>query len=96
MHRRLGRVEGEAERNAAVLQRIEKTLGRLETETLARIEVALVEQGKTIGTALTRFTEADSRRGAEIHRHQETLFNHEGRIGHLENALEKAGANGAG
>lgn len=94
IHQRLIRVEDEGERNAAVQHRNEQILARIESrlvERFDRLERALVEQGKTLSQSLTRYTEQQSRIGQEFHRHEETLFNHEGRIGHLEKAL----ANGA-
>jgi transcriptional regulator len=83
LHRRVERAEDDAERNAATLHRME--------QAVARIETAVVEQGKTLGTVLTRLSQDSSRSGVELKRHEETLFNHEGRLG----TLERAGANGA-
>jgi hypothetical protein len=89
MHKRLVRVENDADRNTATLDRGEQALARIEQrlERLDRIEIALVEQGKTLGAVLTRVSESASRTGQELHRHEEAIFNHEGRIGHLERAM---------
>jgi hypothetical protein len=53
-------------------------------ESASRIERAVVEQGKTLGQSLVRQADDASRNGAELKRHEETLFNHEGRVGRLE------------
>jgi hypothetical protein len=90
IHQRLIRVEDDADRNGAVLHRNEIVLARIEqrlVERFDRLERALVEQGRTLSQSLTRYTEQQSRIGQEFHRHEETLFNHEGRIGHLEKAI---------
>jgi hypothetical protein len=94
VHRRLLSVENDTERNAVTLDRNEQVLSRIEQkldERFDRLERALVEHGKTLGTVLTRQAQDASRTGTELKRHEETLFNHEGRIGHI----ERAGANGA-
>lgn len=98
LHRRMMRVENDADRNTATLDRLEQAFARVErsidkriAEALERLERAGVEQGKTLGQLLVAKVDEASRTGIELKRHEETLFNHEGRLGHL----ERAAPNGA-
>src|SRR5262245_32663020 len=87
MHKRLVRVENDAERNTATLDRNEQTLARIEQklgERFDRLERAMVEQSKTLIGELESTSEQASRVGNEFHRHETAILSHEARLVRLE------------